>query len=127
MFLMTFQKLIKILPVIGGALTAAGCSPPPPYVLIDGEFDRESVYYRDGIPDRREVKVCYAKRGTTAREVAALAQRECALVAKKAVFREQNFQICPFVTPMAAVYECVENPTASSFRNTYNLPDRRTP
>ncbi len=93
----------------------AGCESPPPYVFSADEFDRESEIYLKGVRDRDEVAVCYAKDSSTPRAVTELAVRECALFNKKAVFREQSINVCPLVTPMAAIYDCVAQVSSGGF------------
>lgn len=106
---MVFQKLIKSTLIISLSLVAAACTAPPPYVKNVGEFDRTSSVFLNGITDREKITICYAKNGTTPAMVSALAQQECASYAKRAVFREQSLQVCPLLTPVAAIYDCVES------------------
>lgn len=117
---MTFQKLINGAALVVGLLIAGACQSPPPYVMIDGEFNRESATFLKGVSDRTEVKICYAKNGTTAREISSMAQRECALDGKIAVFREQNLRECPLLTPVTAVYNCVENVSQTGLYKPFN-------
>ncbi|NQW00899.1 MAG: hypothetical protein HQ483_14440 [Rhodospirillales bacterium] len=117
---MKYQKLINRLSVGIVVLMVAACEAPPPYVLNAGEFNRDSGAFKNGVTNREEVKVCYAKDGTTARAVTEMAQQECALYSKKAVFRTQSYQDCPLVTPIAAVYDCVGNGTRDGFYRTTN-------
>ena len=109
---MKYQKLIKKASVIAVLIFMAACESPPPYVLEVGEFNRDSSTFRTGTTDRSVVTICYAKDGTTPQIVTQMAQDECALYGKKAIFSKQSYQICPLVTPMAAVYDCRENPDA---------------
>lgn len=118
---MKYQSLIKPLCLVGFILTVTACAAPPPYVLVEGEFQRSSAAFLNGVSDRQEVKVCYAKRATSAKEVTALARSACALDSKTAVFRQQSFQICPLVTPIAAIYDCVENAVRSDLPSSSNL------
>lgn len=117
---MNYRKL-KLLGSVGlVSFIVAACESPPPYVLTPGEFNRESKNFLDGVINPEEVTVCYAKDGTTARNVTQLAQNECALYGKKAVFRKQSYQACPLVTPIGAVYECLDNPSTFGFYKTAN-------
>jgi len=111
---MKYQSVIKSLCCVGFVLTVSACAAPPPYVLVEGEFQRDSQGFLKGISDPKEVKICYSKNGTTANEVTALAQKECARHSRKAIFRGQSYQTCPLVTPIAATYGCVENTTRSN-------------
>ena len=117
---MIFQKLIKNSGVLGLLLVVAACSAPPPYVHVHQEFNRESDVYLHGIASRDDVEICYSKNGTTPQQVTALAKAECARISKVAIFREQSLQVCPLLTPVAAIYDCVENATNMNLNSIYN-------
>ncbi len=118
MFSMKYQSFIKSLFGVGLVLALSACAAQPPYVFQQGEFQRDSRFYLEGVTDLQEVKVCYTKRGTTPKQVTEVAQNACAQFSKKAIFREQSYRVCPIVTPIAAVYDCVDD---APRRNSYNL------
>jgi hypothetical protein len=77
-----------------------------PYVLRDGEFDRQSDYFLRGTVAEETVRVCYAKNKTTPAQVVKLAIDECARFGKVAMFQENTYALCPARTPVAAVFDC---------------------
>jgi len=87
----------------------AACSGGPPNIHYPQKYDRESREYLDGIQDRSEVTVCYSKSGGTPAQVTELARQECARYGKRAVFREQSYQVCPMITPIAAIFDCISH------------------
>ena len=117
---MIYQKLINRIGVFGVVLAIAACSAPPPYVHIGQEFNRDSDAYLYGVTSREDVKICYSKSNATPQQVTALALKECAQVSKRAVFREQSLQVCPLVTPVAAIYDCVESASNTILNYGYN-------
>ena len=76
-----------------------------PYVYVDGEFNRGSILYSNGIEVRDAVQVC-DKRNASSRLVSALAVAECHRFGKRAVFNKTAFNLCLLRTPVAAVYIC---------------------
>ena len=77
-----------------------------PYVNVDGEFNRGSIFYSNGIEARGAVQVCDDKRNVSSRLVSALAVAECHRFGKRAVFNKTAFNLCLLRTPVAAVYIC---------------------
>ena len=110
---------------VAGLVTA--CADTKPYVHNKSEFDRESVSFAKGVTNRSEVTVCFQKQRTTPKAIASLARGECALFGKTAVFREQTYHVCPLVTPVAAVYDCVGETATSGFgsQGGFNVFDLR--
>ena len=84
----------------------AGCAGKP-YVQNTGEFNRTSETFLKGVTDREDVTVCYAKSATAAALVTKAAVEECGRFGKTAKFKQQNYETCPLLTPVAAVYDCV--------------------
>ncbi len=77
-----------------------------PYVYVDGEFNRGSILYSNGIEVRDAVQVCGNKRNASSRLVSALALVECRRYGKRAEFNETAFNLCLLRAPVAAVYFC---------------------
>ena len=90
-----------------------GCSGGAPYVYDSGEFNRESETFRSGVLDQDEVTVCYSKGATSPLQINELAHNECRQFGKSARFREQSYESCPLLTPIAAIYDCVPQSTSS--------------
>ncbi|MBO6949417.1 MAG: hypothetical protein JJ855_15665 [Rhodospirillales bacterium] len=91
-------------------LTVAGCTGAAPYVDRPYEINRDDAMFPDGPPvtDGVSGTVCYAKSGTTPREIRALADAECARGGNlKAQFTSQSLSPCPLLTPIAAHFSCV--------------------
>ena len=105
---MIYYKHTKQLLIIAGFFLCAACEAPPAYVYVDKEFDRGSDFFLKGITSRDTVKICYHKKGTTPQQVLILAKKECEKFSKQAIFIEHNLQVCPLVTPITAIYNCVE-------------------
>ncbi len=76
-------------------------------MLNSGEFVRESQFYLHGLTDRASVRICYAKRKTTAKAVKDMAVAECARFNRTAVFFRTAYDVCPLMTPVAAEYDCL--------------------
>ncbi len=89
-------------------LFLSACTPPPAFVYNKEEFNRNAKGFGRPVTDVKDVTVCYAKGGTTPRQVAELARAECSKFNKKAVFKEQNRSICPLTTPIAVQYVCTD-------------------
>ena len=87
-------------------LLLSACTPPPAFVYNKEEFNRDAKGFGRPATDIKGVTICYAKGGTTPRQVAELARAECSKFNKKAVFKEQNRYICPLTTPIAVQYSC---------------------
>ena len=77
-----------------------------PYVYVDGEFNRGSIFYSNGIEVRDAVQVCDNKRNASSRLVSALAVAECHRFGNRAEFNKTAFNLCSLRTPVAAVYFC---------------------
>ena len=103
---MISTRFIKISTFATSLLMWAGCSAPA-YVLNEGEFDRELATFGKGIEDRSDVTICYSKRGTTPAEIGRLAGDECRRFGRTAIFKEQTYQTCPLMTPIAAEFFCL--------------------
>jgi len=97
------------LPVLILMLTGiAACAGDPPYVDRPYEINRDSPDFPVGPPvvDGSSVTVCYAKSETTADEIRALAEQECAKGGLQAAFIRQSLATCPMMTPVAAYFKC---------------------
>ena len=77
-----------------------------PYVYVDGEFNRGSIFHSNVIEARDAVQVCDNKRNASSRLVSALAVAECHRFGKRAEFNKAAFNLCSLRTPFAAVYFC---------------------
>jgi hypothetical protein len=91
-------------------LFLGACTPPPAFVYNKNEFNRNAKGFGRPATDIKSVTICYAKGGTTPRQVAELARAECSKFNKKAVFKEQNRSTCPLTTPIAVQYVCQGGP-----------------
>ena len=78
------------------------------YINLAEEYDRESETFLKGITDRDDVKICYAKRETTPILISEMATAECQRFGKIARFREQSLQTCPLISPISAVFDCLD-------------------
>lgn len=96
--------LAAILPIM--LLGLAGCSASAPYIYVKREFDRERPDFGEELKDRKEVSICYSKRGTTPETVRQMAETECEKFGRVAVFKEQEILACPVATPIKATYLC---------------------
>ena len=105
---MIYYKYITQFLIIAGFFFVAACTGPPAYVYIDDEFNRESEFFLKGVTSRCIVNVCYRKNVTTPQQVANLAKKECEKFSKRAIFIEQNSLVCPLMSPILAIYNCVE-------------------
>ena len=89
------------------ALLASACTGPDAYLFIAEEFNRESPTFAKKAENIDSVTVCYNKSGTKPEIIVKMARTECARFNKKAEFRRQTLNICPLITPVGAVYDCV--------------------
>jgi len=110
---MTFTRIPLLILMTSLISLISGCSGGDAYVYNSKEFARESETFRSGILDREEVTVCYSKGATSPRQITKLARDECRQFGKSAQFREQSYQVCPLMTPIAAIYDCVGQATGS--------------
>lgn len=102
------------------AVFAAGCSGGAPYVYDTSEFDRDSSTFLEGINDRKQFTVCYSKRASNPQDIARLAVNECAKYGKTAQFSKQSYNKCPLLTPVAAIYNCVNTNVSRNFLGKLN-------
>jgi len=103
------------LPVAILMVTAiAACSGDPPYVDRPYEINRDNVTFPVGPPilSGSPVTVCYAKSQATPEQIRALADDECAKGGLMAVFNRQSLDVCPMMTPIAALFVCEETASA---------------
>ncbi len=91
-------------------LFLGACTPPPAFVYNKEEFNRNAKGFGRPVTDIKDVTICYAKGGTTPRQVAELARAECAKFNKKAVFKAQDRFTCPLNAPIAVKYICRGGP-----------------
>jgi len=113
--MMIYQKHIKQSLIIAGLLFASACEAPPAFVYIEDEFNRESDFFLKKVTSRDNIIICYHKSGTTPQEITALANNECKKFSKRAVFAEQNLQVCPLVAPISASYNCIDETPDRTF------------
>ena len=116
---MTLPRIPLLILITSLLFLIAGCSGGEPYVYESTEFNRQSETYLKGIQDREQVTICYSKRASRPLDIAKLAMDECARFGKTARFSEQNYASCPLMTPVAAIYDCV-NKTSSLFQSAIN-------
>ena len=109
---MTFTRIPLLILMTSLISLISGCSGGTAYVYNSSEFVRESATFRSGILDREDVTVCYSKGATSPRQITELARNECRQFGKSAQFREQSYSTCPLLTPIAAIYDCVEQRTS---------------
>ncbi len=98
------------LPLLGLILSGlAACSGGEAYIFSPYSINRELETYPDGpeIVEESEVTVCYAKSKTTPQAIRQMAAAECSKGNLGVVFVEQSYNICPMMTPNAAVFSCV--------------------
>lgn len=112
MYRNSIKKTTWVLAVL---VFVAACSGGKPYVYVPNEFNRASVSFGKSVKDRDNVTICYAKGATTPNEINALAKNECSKFGKTAIPSKQSLAICPASTPIAAVYSCQPNKTASPY------------
>jgi len=105
--MMTFTRIPLLILMTSLISLISGCSGGAAYIYDSREFVRESETFRSGILDREEVNVCYSKGATSPRQINELARDECRRFGKTAQFREQSYQVCPLLTPIAAIFDCV--------------------
>ena len=120
-------QMIALIFVFSTAGLVTACADTKPHVYNNIEFNRESVRFAKGFTNRSEVTVCFQKHETTSQAIVDLAREECASFGKTAVFREQTYLVCPLVTPVAAVYDCVGETATSGFgsQGGFNVFDLR--
>lgn len=96
-------RLAAILVVTFGA---AACSPPPPFVYREDEFDRSSKYFNQLPRDKRHVTVCYNRNSATPQQVDNLAAEQCAKYQRTARFLRTTYGVCPLTTVVGSLYFC---------------------
>ncbi len=87
------------------------CTNQDPYVDRPYKINRENVDFPNGpeIVDGLQVVVCYAKSYATPAEIRSIADNECAQGGLKAQFKEQAYNTCSLVAPVAAIFICKGN------------------
>jgi hypothetical protein len=87
----------------------AACSGEPPYVNRPYEINRGLESFPDGpeIVSGSTRTVCSSKSASTPAQIRTLASDECAKSGLGIGFVEQVYDVCPLMTPNAAVFECV--------------------
>lgn len=101
------RSLFRFFAAVGLLAVVSSCAPPPPYVYIEKEFDRDREDFGQDPTDITSVTICYNKRGTTPDAVVAMAAEQCARFGKQARFAGQDYDTCPLATPAAAHFDCV--------------------
>jgi len=112
MYRNSIKKATWVLAVL---VFVAACSGGKAYVYVPNEFNRASANFGKTIKNRDNVTICYAKGATTPNEINTLAKNECSKFGKTAILSKQSLAICPASTPIAAVYACQSNKTASPY------------
>ena len=77
-----------------------------PYVFEPAEFNRDRADFGRQPADRSEVDVCYATNSTSAQDLLAMAEAECAKYGKAARYRYSDVLECPMATPLRARFIC---------------------
>jgi hypothetical protein len=77
-----------------------------PYIYDPQEFNREREDFGRAPADRSEVDVCYATKSTSAQDLLAMAEAECAKYGKAARYRYSDVLECPMATPLRARFAC---------------------
>ena len=113
---------------LGTAFLAAACAAPEAYVFNPDEFNRASPRFGKEPQDLSSVTICYNKMGTKPEIISKLAVEECRKYSKNAIFLEQKLDLCPLLTPIAAVYDCQgDEPEEQKIsRPFYEYPNFRT-
>jgi hypothetical protein len=75
-------------------------------VYYSDEFNRRRKDFGQERTDIANVTVCYNKSYTTPDAVRQLAVEECGKFTKQARFQKNDYNLCPLLTPVAAVYAC---------------------
>jgi hypothetical protein len=86
----------------------AACSGGEAYIYSPYSINRELETYPDGpeITEGSVVTVCYAKSKSMPQTIRQLAAAECSKGNLGIVFVEQTYNVCPMMTPNAAVFSC---------------------
>ena len=84
----------------------SGCSMHTYYIHDEEEFNRSSSIFLNGIEDRENVTVCSSNFSEDMSSEIQLAESECALFNKKAVFTKASYSECPLFTPRAILFNC---------------------
>jgi hypothetical protein len=87
-------------------IVSSACSAPP-YVHKVNQFNRLSDGFGQTVTDISLVTICYSKYSATPGEISKLALEECGRFGKSVNFIEQDYNVCPIITPTAAHYACV--------------------
>ena len=77
-----------------------------PYIHDPQEFNRELPTFGREPTDRNAVDVCYATKSTSAQDLLAIAEAECAKYGKAARYRHSDVLECPMMTPLRARFAC---------------------
>ena len=100
------MRLIPGILGISAVLLATACGGPGAYVYKTNEFNRAHPNFAKDPKDIDGLTICYNKSGTKPENIAKMAEAECAKFHKKAEFSHQSLDVCPLMTPVAAVYNC---------------------
>ncbi len=101
----------KLVPFcLSAMLLVSACANEPgegAYVHHPGEFNRASPNFAKEPENIDSVTICYNKFGTKPENIAKIANEECAKFNKRAEFARQSLTVCPLFTPVAAIYNCL--------------------
>ena len=87
---------------------ATSCGPGVPYIFKQDEFNRAAPNFNKTLKDRKNIKICYNNASINPRELKTMAQKECSIYGKVAIFEKEDFLHCPMFTPSGATFLCVE-------------------
>ena len=99
--------LFNICSVVTISFLINGCSIPKPYVHYKNEFNRKSQIYLEGIEDSSTITVCSSNFGKNLKKEIVLAETECKLFGKQAIFSHFSRSKCPLMSLNGLVYNCV--------------------
>ena len=71
------------------------------------EFDRKSEEFLVGIRDRKVVTICSSTFDPEMSQEKILANNECALFNKRAIYLNSTFSKCPLFNPQAIIFKCI--------------------
>ncbi len=116
-------RLTGFLAALAALGSVAACSPPPPYVYKENEFDRADETFNKPLDVTEGVTICYNSQSTTAGEVRAMAEAACREGGGLARFVEHVHADCPLLLINGARFSCGLEPAPEP--PTVHAPTRR--
>jgi len=101
---MSFRKIFLVLLMV----LICGCTWPKPYIAEHNSLMRKSPHGTKDLAPPKKITVCYNINGTSPESVNQLARERCSSFGKKLAFFKQSRSDCPLLTPMGAIYECID-------------------